>query len=64
MPNLIQRHDWALWIKILKLDSKYYAFCLNEPLAVRIQHKESLSSNILRSIYFNFRVLREYGELN
>ena len=28
MPNLIQRHDWALWIKILKLDSKYYAFVL------------------------------------
>ena len=55
MPNLIQRHDWALWIKILKLDANYYALCLNDPLAVRIQHKVSLSSNILRSIYFNFR---------
>ncbi len=62
LPNLKQRHDWALWLKILKKNKKYYAFCVQEPLVAIIKNKESLSSNRLRSFYFNFKVLRLYSD--
>ena len=64
MPDLIQRHDWALWINILKLNSSYYAYCIGKPLVVRLRHRASLSSNIRRSIYLNYKVLKIYGELS
>ena len=63
MPNLYQRHDWALWMIILGLKKDYFAFCIEEPLAIRVQHQNALSSNIPRSLYFNYLALRIYGGL-
>tara|TARA_Y100001968_G_C19411056_1_gene746320 strand:- start:43 stop:813 length:771 start_codon:yes stop_codon:yes gene_type:complete len=63
MPDLRQRHDWALWMKILKMDSNFYAYCLDKPLAIRLEHNKSLSSNVVRSLYFNYLVLKRYSGL-
>lgn len=42
-PNLEKRHDWALWLLILKIHKNAYG--IQENLAFYRKHKNSLSSN-------------------
>ncbi len=65
MPNLRQRHDWALWMLILRSQPvQKVAMGVQEPLAVRVRHASALSSNWWRSSYYNFEALRRHSGLS
>ncbi|MBA87555.1 MAG: glycosyl transferase [Euryarchaeota archaeon] len=64
MPNLKRRQDWGLWMKILKLDDSYKAYCVQSPLVIKIEHKNSLSANKLSVLYYNFAVVKKYGDVS
>lgn len=64
MPNLKRRQDWAFWMKILKQNKSFKAYCIQTPLSVKFENKNSLSSNRISSIYFNFIALSTYGNVS
>ena len=65
MPNLKQRHDWSLWLKLLKpYGDRYVAFKSSSIDLVRVMQSKSLSSNVPRSLYFNFIALTKYGDIS
>ncbi len=64
MPNLKRRQDWAFWISILKKDKSFKAYCIQTPLAVKVVNQNSLSSNRISSLYFNFLAISMYGDVS
>ena len=57
-PNLRKRQDWLLWLEALKGSSKN-AFGIKEPLARYRIRKDSMSSNKMDLIKYNFKVYRK-----
>lgn len=58
MPIIRKRQDWCLWLEIIK--EIHYARGLQEPL-VRYRNREnSLSSNKVEMLKYNYRVYREF----
>ncbi|MBP2833267.1 glycosyltransferase family 2 protein [Aquimarina sp. U1-2] len=56
MPTIRKRQDYALWLKILKLTT---AHGLNEVLAYYRVRKDSISSNKVNLIKYQWRLYRE-----
>ena len=57
MPDIRRRHDFALWLDIVKQSGP--ARGLNEPLAVHRMHSQSLSANRLAATMDTWRMYRE-----
>lgn len=55
MPEVGRRDDWACWLSILK--QGHEAHCIPEVLAYYRLRKNSLSSNKLEMLYYNWRIL-------
>jgi teichuronic acid biosynthesis glycosyltransferase TuaG len=58
MPDLKRRHDFALWLTLLK--STDVAHGLDEPLATYYATSESLSGNKLRATYSTWHMYRRF----
>jgi len=58
MPDLKRRHDFALWLTLVK--SAGLAHGLDEPLATYYATSESLSGNKLRASYSTWVMYRRY----
>lgn len=56
MPIIRKRQDYALWLKILK---KTNAYGLNESLAIYRVRKESISSDKLNLLKYEWKIYRE-----
>ena len=56
MPNVGKRDDWACWLNILK--QGHTAYCIPEVLASYRVRTNSLSSNKLKTIQYNWGILR------
>lgn len=57
MPELRKRQDYAMWLKLLRLVGKAYG--ITEPLATYTVRKDSISSNKLSLIKYNYLVFRQ-----
>ena len=57
MPLIRKRQDYALWLQILKQVD--YGYCLEENLAQYRLVKDSISSNKLNLIKYNWKLFRE-----
>ncbi len=57
-PNLRKRQDWLLWLEAVKKSNKP-AFGLEESLAIYRVRKNSISSNKLNLLKYNFLVYRK-----
>lgn len=62
MPRLRMRHDYALWLNILKLVP--YAHGITEPLAEHRERAGSLSANRFSAIAMTWRLYREQERLS
>lgn len=63
MPtNAIKREDLACWLSILKNDKR--AYCLHECLAQYKVHSNSVSSNKLKMLKYQWNVYRKVEKLN
>lgn len=62
MPNIKRRQDYALWLKLLKVEEQ--AFGLDIPLAGYRVRNNSISSNKLRATLYQWRVYRDIEQLN
>jgi len=62
MPNISRRQDFALWLKLLKMVP--YAYGLNIPLATYRIRTDSISGNKLKAAQYQWRVYREFEQLN
>lgn len=60
MPDLPMRQDWGLWLRILARG--HHGIGVQEPLAALRLHRNSLSSNKWRAMYYNYLVLRREGQ--
>lgn len=54
MPDLRRRHDFALWLKLLKKTEKAYG--VQQNLVAHRLHKHSMSANKLVSAYYNWQL--------
>lgn len=62
MPELRQRQDWGLWMRVLK---RYdMAIGISESLAVLRLRSDSLTANKFRATYYSWRLLREEAGLS
>lgn len=61
MPDIAQRQDWGLWLRILATTNR--AIGLQEPLAALRVHKNSMTANKVRSTYYTWRLLRSEAGL-
>ncbi len=62
MPEIEKRHDYALWLEILKRTR--YAYCLEEVLGQYRIVKGSLSSSKINLINYHWRLFREIESFN
>lgn len=62
-PDIRKRQDYGLWLKILREKTKY-AHGLNEVLTIRNVRKQSVSSNKLGLIQYQWRLYREYEKFS
>lgn len=62
MPIISRRQDFALWLKILK--EIPFAYGLNEPLSIYRLRQDSISGNKLKAAKYQWRVYREFENLN
>ena len=62
MPLLIKRQDYALWLKILKTGEKAYG--LTEVLSQYRNTENSISTNKVNLIKWNWKLLREVESLS
>lgn len=62
MPLLRKRQDYGLWLKILKTGEK--AYCLPEILSQYRKTDNSMSSNKLNLIIWNWRLFRQVEQLS
>lgn len=61
MPDIRMRQDWGLWLRLLRAGG--WANGIQQNLAILRLHDGSLSANKLRATYFNYKLLREEGQL-
>ena len=57
MPNLRKRQDWALWLSIIKKTGEAYS--ITTPLAIYRVRKNSISSNKLNLLKYNYNIYRK-----
>ncbi|MGH1384912.1 glycosyltransferase family 2 protein [Kordia sp.] len=57
MPNIRKRQDWALWLTLIKKVG--YAYSLEEPLARYRVRENSISSNKLNLLKYNYAIYRK-----
>jgi len=57
MPNIRKRQDWALWLAILKKTDE--AQGLMESLAIYRNHYNSISTNKIKLIRYNYAIYKE-----
>ncbi|APY11008.1 glycosyl transferase [Seonamhaeicola sp. S2-3] len=57
-PNLLKRQDWLMWLKAVKQSNKP-ALGIKEPLAIYRVRKNSMSSNKLNLVKYNYLVYRK-----
>ncbi|QHI37443.1 Putative teichuronic acid biosynthesis glycosyltransferase TuaG [Kordia antarctica] len=57
MPNIRKRQDWALWLKLIKKVGK--AHSLEEPLAKYRVRDNSISSNKINLLKYNYAIYRK-----
>lgn len=62
MPDIRMRQDWGLWLRLLRAGG--WGLGIQQSLATLRLHNGSLSSNKLRATYFNYKLLREEGQLS
>ncbi|MEM5947468.1 glycosyltransferase family 2 protein [Spirochaetia bacterium 38H-sp] len=60
MPDIRARQDYGMWLKLLK---KADAFGIETPLVMVIKRHNSLSSNKLKMIKYNWKLYREIENL-
>jgi len=57
-PNIRKRQDWGLWICAIKKAG--YAYGIPTPLAVYRERKDSISSNKIQMIKYNFKIYKDF----
>ncbi|MCH2193806.1 glycosyltransferase family 2 protein [Kordia sp.] len=57
MPNIRKRQDWALWLTLIKKVG--FAYSLEEPLARYRIRENSISSNKLNLLKYNYTIYRK-----
>lgn len=57
MPNIRKRQDWALWLQLVH--NVGYAYSLPEPLAIYRVRDNSISSNKLNLLKYNYAIYRK-----
>jgi len=57
MPNIRKRQDWALWLLLIKKVG--YAYSIAEPLAKYRLREDSISSNKLNLLKYNYAIYRK-----
>jgi len=57
MPNLRKRQDWALWLSIIKKTGEAYS--ITTPLAIYRVRKNSISSNKINLLKYNYNIYRK-----
>ena len=57
MPNIRKRQDWALWLTLIKKVG--HAYSLEEPLARYRVRENSISSNKLNLLKYNYTIYRK-----
>mgnify|MGYP000976202487 CR=1 FL=1 len=62
IPNIKRRNDYALWLKILR--SEKYVYGINEVLASYRLRKNSISSNKVKVIKYQYYVYRKLEKLS
>lgn len=62
MPDLKKRQDWGSWIEIIKKTGTAYG--LDEPLALYMVRGNSLSSNKVKLLRYNFNVYHKVLKFN
>jgi teichuronic acid biosynthesis glycosyltransferase TuaG len=62
MPLIKKRQDYGLWLRILKQTD--YAYCIPDILATYRVRNESLSSNKLQLLSYNYRLFREHEQFS
>lgn len=56
-PDIRKRQDWALWINAIKKGG--IAFGISEPLAIYRERKNSISSNKIQMLMYNFNIYKD-----
>ena len=62
MPVIAKRQDWALWLKITKMD--VIAYGMPEILASYTRRNTSVSSSKWKLLKYNWKIYREFEKLN
>ncbi len=62
MPNILKRQDYGLWLRILKQIGKTKGILA--PLAIYRLRKNSVSSNKLKSAFYQWKIYREIEKLD
>ncbi|MEM6685812.1 MAG: glycosyltransferase family 2 protein [Bacteroidota bacterium] len=57
MPNIRKRQDWALWLTLVQKVG--FAYSLAEPLAKYRMREDSISSNKLNLLKYNYTIYRK-----
>lgn len=57
MPSIRKRQDWGLWLSIIKRCKRAYG--VDESLAIYRQRRDSISSNKLEMLKYNFKLYNE-----
>ncbi|WP_298418048.1 glycosyltransferase family 2 protein [uncultured Kordia sp.] len=57
MPNIRKRQDWALWLTLIK--KVEFAYSISEPLAKYRVREDSISSNKLNLLKYNYTIYRK-----
>jgi glycosyltransferase involved in cell wall biosynthesis len=60
-PNILKRQDWALWLAITKTGIK--AIGIDKPLAYYTKRNNSISSNKLLLLKYNWIVYRKFEKI-
>jgi teichuronic acid biosynthesis glycosyltransferase TuaG len=61
MPNIKRRHDYGLWLDLLK--KGFTAHCIPQSLALYRRQQSSLSANKINVLKYNWQILREQQKL-
>ncbi len=56
-PDIRKRQDWALWINAIKNGG--IAYGVSEPLAIYRERKNSISSNKIQMLKYNFNIYKD-----
>lgn len=62
MPKIRKRQDWALWLNILKKTDKAYGIL--EPLAIYRLHDNSISTNKIKLVKYNYAIYRKIEDFS